>query len=165
TAGAFTGLLWERATFAGLPTVIGAARRAPARLRSRVALGLMSGSTNWPLREWARQQVSGHDWLQILQAGQAIGRHDSREWLSEVDVPTSAVVTMNDRIVLPERQLAMAGAIPEARLHESVRGHDVVLGQADRFVPPFLDAVGSVSARARHPARYRAQARVMTRTG
>jgi pimeloyl-ACP methyl ester carboxylesterase len=152
SAGSFTGLMWERATHAGLPALINAARLTPRGVRSRVALGLMSGSASWPLRDWARSQIVRHDWLQILQAGQAIGRFDSRDWLPEVDVPTSVVVTVNDRVVLPERQLRQAGAIPGARLHESAGGHNVVLAEPVRFVPPLLDALGSVSARRAHPA-------------
>jgi len=147
TAGSFTGLIWERATYAGLPALIGAARLAPARLRSRVALGLMSGADSWPLQDWARGQVIRHDWLQILQAGQAIGRFDSRCWLEHVDVPTSVVVTVNDRIVLPERQMRLADSIPGARLQEAAGDHDVVLTAPGRFVPPLLDGLGSVSAR------------------
>lgn len=154
TSAWFTGLVWERATFAGLPTIIGAARRAPERLRSRIALGLMSGSDAWPLREWARTQVARHDWVDILRAGQAIGRFDSRPWLGEIDVPTSIVATMNDRVVLLERQLRLARCIPAARLNESAGGHNVVLADAERlFLPPLMDALGSVVARAAHPAR------------
>jgi pimeloyl-ACP methyl ester carboxylesterase len=153
TAGSFTGLMWERATYAGLPAIIGAARFAPDTFRSRIALGLMSGSQSWPLRDWARGQMVRHDWLQILLAGQAIGRFDSRPWLGHVDVPTSVVVTVNDRVVTPERQLRLAASIPGARLNESVGGHNVVLAEPDRFVPPLIDALVSVTARACHPAR------------
>lgn len=156
TAGGFSGLIWERATFAGLPVLIGAARATPEALRSRVALGLMSGSASWPLRQWARSQIVPHDWLQILQAGHAIGRFDSYDWLAHVDVPTSVVVTVNDRIVPPERQLRLAASIPGARLHESVGDHNVVLAEPERFVPPLLEAIESVAARAGHPAGLRA---------
>jgi 3-oxoadipate enol-lactonase len=85
--------------------------------------------------------------MQILRAGQAIGRFDSRPWSGEIDVPTSVVVTVNDRLVAPERQMALAADIPAARLHESGGGHNVVLAEPRRFVPPLLDAVRSVSAR------------------
>jgi pimeloyl-ACP methyl ester carboxylesterase len=153
TAGSFTGMIWERTTFAGLHAVIGAARVAPAAVRSRIALGLMSGDRSWPLYDWARSQIVRHDWLQILCAGQALGRFDSRPWLGDIDVPTSVVVTVNDRLVAPERQMRLAAAIPGARLNESGGGHDVVLAEPRRFVPPLLDAVRSVSARrGRRPA-------------
>jgi pimeloyl-ACP methyl ester carboxylesterase len=160
TAGSFTGLIWERATYAGLPAIIGAARVAPDTMRSRIALGLMSGSESWPLYDWARSQIVRHDWLQILQAGQAIGRFDSHAWLGHVDVPTSVVVTVNDRTVAPERQMRLAASIPRARLHESAGGHDVVLAEPRRFLPPLFDALGSVSARGTHPGR-----RARSRTG
>ena len=167
TAEWFTGLMWERATYAGLPAILGAARAAPERIRSRIALSLMSSSEPWPLRDWARIQVARHDWLQILQAGQAIGRFDSRSWSPDIDVPTSVVVTMNDRIVLPERQMRLAASIRGSRLHEAAGGHDVVLGDPERFVPPMLDALASVIARASHPARVRQtpQLRVLADAG
>jgi 3-oxoadipate enol-lactonase len=155
SAGSFTGLIWERATYAGLPAVIGAARLAPETVRSRIALNLMTGDASWPLHTWARSQVVRHDWLQILQAGQALGTFDSRPWLREIDVPTSVVVTMNDRVVLPERQMRLGAAVPGARMHEVCGGHNVVLSAPERFVPPFLDAVDSVTSRACHPARHR----------
>jgi energy-coupling factor transport system ATP-binding protein len=35
----------------------------------------------------------------VLQAGRAIGKFNSREWIDEIDVPTSVVITMPDRVV------------------------------------------------------------------
>ena len=114
----------------------------------------MAGSDDWALRPWADDQVAEHDWVQILRAGRAIGRFDARRWLGEIDIPTTVVATLNDRVVPLERQLSLAAAIPGARVHESVGGHNVVLAEPERFIAPFLEAVRGVSAR-RHRCRRR----------
>ena len=152
TAAVFTGRLSERATFAAFPSAIAMARVLPAQLRLRAAMRLMAGSDSWELRQWACDQISSHDWVRILEAGQAIGRFDSRPWIRDVDVPTAVVVTLNDRIVVPERQLALAAAIRGARLNESRGDHSVVLSSPELFVPPLLDAVAGVRARLAPPS-------------
>ena len=37
-----------------------------------------------------------HDWRMVLEAGRAIGTFRSDDWLAEIDVPTSVIVTMTD---------------------------------------------------------------------
>lgn len=57
-------------------------------------------------------QVLSHDWAQILEAGRAIGRFDSRAWLPGVDVPVAMVTTLRDEVVPTQRQRAMAVKLP-----------------------------------------------------
>jgi len=149
TSAVFTGRPAERAAFAALPTAIAATRLLPERFRLRAAVRFMAGGDAWEFRTWALDQIAGHDWIRILEAGRAIGRFDSRPWIGEVDVPTGVVVTLNDRIVAPERQLALASAIRGARVNESRGDHSVVLGQPELFVPPLLDSISGVLARIR----------------
>ncbi len=83
----------------------------------------------------------------ILEAGKAIGEFSSSDWLHEVDVPTSVVVTMNDPIVPIRRQVKLFEWIPDAEVFRVDGQHDAVAARADRFVPQLVRAIESVAAR------------------
>jgi pimeloyl-ACP methyl ester carboxylesterase len=72
---------------------------------------------------WARSEVARHDVRHLLEAGAEIGRYDASEWLREIDVPTSVLVTEHDRAVPPSHQFAVAEAIRGARVHKLAGGH------------------------------------------
>ncbi|WHU47955.1 alpha/beta fold hydrolase [Gordonia sp. L191] len=76
--------------------------------------------------------------------GEGLGRFDSREWLAEIDVPTSVVVSVRDKVVEPERQQLLVDGIPGARRFDVDGGHACCVLGADKFVPEFLDAVDAV---------------------
>jgi 3-oxoadipate enol-lactonase len=86
-----------------------------------------------------------HDPRVILEAGHAIGNYDASKWIGEVDVPTSVLVTTEDRAIQPSTQYKMAEAIAGAEVHEAKAGH--VLCAREEFAPPLLAAVGAVAAR------------------
>ena len=83
---------------------------------------------------------------------EAMSRFDSRGWLAEVDVPTSVVVSVRDTVVQPERQQLLVDGIPDARRFEVDGGHACCVLGADRFIPPFAEAVRSVAERGARPA-------------
>jgi predicted alpha/beta hydrolase family esterase len=64
------------------------------------------------------------------------------------------VVTTQDQLVSPRRQLALAEAIPGATVHRVDGGHDAAVFGADRFVPALLDACASVASRTVSAGRY-----------
>jgi pimeloyl-ACP methyl ester carboxylesterase len=72
---------------------------------------------------WARSEVARHDVRHLLEAGAEIGRFNSNEWLREIDVPTSVLVTEHDRAIPPSHQYALAKAIRGARVHKLPGGH------------------------------------------
>ncbi|MEZ5210976.1 MULTISPECIES: alpha/beta fold hydrolase [unclassified Gordonia (in: high G+C Gram-positive bacteria)] len=82
----------------------------------------------------------------------AMAAFDARDWLGEVDVPTSVVVSTRDKTVPPERQRLLSGGIGGALEFPVDGGHAVCVLGAERFVPAFGDAVRSVLARTREPA-------------
>ena len=98
-----------------------------------------------------------HDWVlaefrqtspwAVGQAVAALGRHHSRPWLGRIDVPTAVVVTLRDRVLPPDNQVALARRIPGATIHTVDAGHASCVMAADRFVPAFLEAVTTVHAR------------------
>ena len=91
-----------------------------------------------------------HDPRSVLEAGAALGNYNAKRWIGEVDVPTSILVTTEDRAIVPERQLEMADAIPGATVHEMHDGHVACIKAA--FAPPLVAACDDVARRAVAPA-------------
>ena len=98
---------------------------------------------------WAIQEAALHDWRMVLEAGKEIGKFNSREWIGDVDVPTSTLITMRDKVVPVRRQVRLFESIPKAEAFRVDGDHDAVVANADRFVPTLLRAVQSVVERSR----------------
>lgn len=75
------------------------------------------------LSQWARSEMSRHDWRHLLEAGAELGRFDATRWLRGIDVPTSVVVTQRDAAIPAQLQHAMAQLIPNATVHTLDAGH------------------------------------------
>ena len=84
----------------------------------------------------------------VLEAGRAIGAFSSRSWLHEVDVPTSVVITMRDKVVPVRRQVRLFEAIEGAEAFRVDGDHDAIVANADRFLPILVRATHSVLERA-----------------
>lgn len=106
------------------------------------------------LHAWAMADFRSTSPWAVGQAVAAIGRHHSRPWLADIDVPTAVVVTNRDRVIPRERQLALAARIPGATVHDIDAGHASCVLQADVFVPAMVEATATVHARARDMARW-----------
>ena len=128
TSARFSGTVRERVLFgvaAGTSVMAGA---VPIDRLTRAALGRWN---DWRLRRggswWGLEEVARHDWEQIVEAGRAIGRFDSRRWVGDVSVPTAVVVTEDDDVVPVRRQLALAdrpaGRVGVARPRRPHRVH------------------------------------------
>ncbi|HUP69010.1 MAG TPA: alpha/beta fold hydrolase [Acidimicrobiales bacterium] len=150
TGRSFSGLdLGSRIYFSSLLGLSVAARVTPAPVRreltGRVIRRRLAGG-QWA--EWALAEMQRNDTSTILQAGWTIGRFRSHDWIGHVDVPTAVVVTAHDRVVHPDRQLRLAGAIPEARLITVEGDHSSCVTDPDLFVPGLIEACKGVAARA-----------------
>ena len=134
----------ERLNFLGLSGLATLARATPARARTWLSeqLYLQRKSRDW--QPWAVEQISSHDWRMVLEAGRALGTFSSIDWIGEVDVPTSVVITMRDQIVPVRRQIRLFEAIHGAEALRVDGGHDVVVADPDQFVPVLLRAMESV---------------------
>ena len=93
-----------------------------------------------------------HDPRSVLEAGAAIGNYTAKRWIGEIDVPTSVLVTTEDRAIVPERQLEMADAIPGATVHEHRRRPHRLHAPRLRPTPPRRPARTSPPAIASVPA-------------
>lgn len=97
------------------------------------------------IQRWAVGEMRRHDWRHVIEAGHAIGNYNAKRWIGEVDVPTSVLVTTQDRGIVPERQYEMAAAIPDAHVHELDDGHVVCVKPS--FGPAVAAACRDVAAR------------------
>ncbi|CAB4322984.1 MAG: alpha/beta fold hydrolase [Actinobacteria bacterium] len=100
-----------------------------------------------PLGQWALEQQKLNDFHTIVEAGHAVASFDSRDWVHEIDVPTSIVTTTDDTTVQPERQALLSDSIAGTEVFTVVGGHDVCATNPKVFVPPLVDACLAVGRR------------------
>lgn len=138
----------ERAWASGIEGLAWAARATPSVVRRRIADRMLLGRVeSSEVGMWARQELRRNDARSLAEAGRALARFSSREWIGEVDVPTAVVITERDLVVAPRRQHNLAAAIPGAVAYPVAVGHDGAVSTPDLFVPALLDACCDVAAR------------------
>jgi 3-oxoadipate enol-lactonase len=147
TAPYFAGRRNERRMMLGISGLAAVARMAPesAKVWAIEQLYLQRKTMQW--EPWAIQQAATHDWRMVLEAGRAIGGFSSSEWLPELDVPVSTVMTMRDQVVPLRRQVKLFEWIPGAEAFRVDALHDAAVASSDRFVPTLLRAIDSVVQR------------------
>ncbi len=147
TAAVFSKQRPERLSFLGLAGLASVARRTPDQARQWLTdqFYLQRKTSDWD--PWAVREASSHDWRIVLDAGTAIGRFSSVDWLGDIDVPTSVVVTMADRVIALRRQVMLFDKIPDAQAFRVDGDHDAVVARSDQFVPTLLRAIASVVRR------------------
>jgi 3-oxoadipate enol-lactonase len=132
------------------PIINMAGRIAPRRVIRRFARQWLSDAIQDPsIRDHVLSEVRSSDPVTVGQAAAAIARFDSSEWISQVDVPTSVVLTEKDRLVPATNQLAMADRIPGSVLHSIPGDHSVCVTRPGIFLPALEEACASVAERAR----------------
>jgi len=149
TAPYFRNSRNERIGFIGLTGMAALARLTPLQARQWLTeqVYLQRKTEQW--EPWAVQEASLHDWRMVLEAGGAIGRFDSREWLTGVDVPAAVVITMRDRVVPVRRQVRLFETIDSAEAFRVDGDHDSIASLPERFVPTLLRAVESAVERSK----------------
>jgi 3-oxoadipate enol-lactonase len=153
TTDRFRGTVAERAFHQGLEIAMlgtrGLSRSRTAVRAARSAAAALDLPVD-DIHDWAFAEFRRTSAWAMGQAVAALGRHHSRPWLSRIDVPTAVVVTLRDRVLPASNQVALARRIPGATIHDVDAGHAACVLQSERFVPAFLEAVTTVSARCRH---------------
>ena len=117
TAGHFNVHRSERLSFLGLGGLATAARLTPAQAHRWFTGQLYLQRKIDSYDPWAAHHASSHDWRMIAEAGRALGRFRSDDWLGEIDVPTAVIVTMNDEVVPLARQIKLFESIPDAEAY------------------------------------------------
>jgi 3-oxoadipate enol-lactonase len=138
----------ERLSFLGLTGLAAAARITPVQAHRWVGnqVYLQRKIDSWDA--WAVAQASAHDWRMIAEAGRELGRFRSDDWLGEIDVPTSVIVTMHDEVIPLTRQMQLFESIRDAEVYRVDGGHDAAVVQPARFVREATRATTSVIERA-----------------
>lgn len=149
TSAYFSTSREEKLSFLGLSGLAAVARLTPLQTRQWLTeqFYLQRKADQW--EPWAVEEASTHDWRTVLEAGRAIGHFSSREWISDIDVPTSTLITMRDRVVPVRRQVRLFEAIADAEAFRVDGDHDAVVANAKQFVPTLLRACRSVVERSR----------------
>lgn len=124
-------------------------RLAPERLRVRLSEQIVARRIDeTPIREWADDQLRQNDVRMLAEAGAALARFSSHEWIGALETPAAVVVTAADQVVPTHRQRKMAAALADATVHEVAGGeHSACVLQADAFRAALLDATASVAER------------------
>ncbi len=155
TSRDFRGRWHERVQFAGLGLVVTGLRLAPLPAVERLAEQLPQELADVTSRRWAFEELRRHDVRSVLEGAEALGRFSSRDWIGDIDVPVSVVVTSQDRLVPPRRQVKLASSIPTAVMHVVDGTHLAAGTEPDQFADALVDACRLVARRAtkrRRPA-------------
>jgi pimeloyl-ACP methyl ester carboxylesterase len=147
TAPYFAARRNERRMLLGLTGLATMARVAPegAKIWLTEQLYLQRKTMQW--EPWAIQQAATHDWRMVLEAGRELGNFSSTEWLADIDVPVSNVLTMRDQVVPLRRQVKLFEQIPDTEAFRIDGMHDAAVANADRFVPSLMRAIDSIERR------------------
>ena len=147
TAPIFAKSREERLGFLGLTGLATIARFTPTQTVDWITEQVYLQRKAEGLDQWAIEEMSGHDWRQILEAGKEIGSFNSLKWLSEVDVPTSVVITTQDQVIPPERQQRLLDLLRDVDVHLVDGGHNAIYAEQRTYVPKLVAACNSVYQR------------------
>ena len=148
TAKHFTPQQYPVLTRAILPGAVLGARIAPKLVLGQIIEGMVRDIPSPKIRDYVRKEMSGADPAALAQATRAVIRFSSRNWISNIAVPTAVVVTTRDKIVPTRRQYALAAAIPGAKQFEVDGDHFACADRQSDFVPELLAACDHVNAAA-----------------
>ncbi len=138
----FLGTPAERMASLFAPAVTAAARMNP--LLSALSFGMMGPSLlkglEGPARQFAQAELNRTSVTTVTAALQAVSNFTSHDWIGQIDVPVSVLVTTRDTIVLPARQRRLADAIPHATVFEVDGDHAVCLNNPEAFSAKLVEA-------------------------
>jgi len=148
TARHFTPQQYPVLTRAILPGAVVGARLAPKIVLGQIIEGMVRDIPAPKDKDYVRREMSGSDPAALAQATRAVLRFSSRNWASNIAVPTAVVVTTRDKIVPTRRQYALAAAIPGAKQFEVDGDHFACADRQTDFVPELVAACDHVNAAA-----------------
>ncbi|MFW2388184.1 MAG: alpha/beta fold hydrolase [Polyangiales bacterium] len=146
TAKHFTPKQFPVLTRAILPGAVLGARVAPKLVLSQIIDGMVRDISAPNVEDYVRREMSSADPAALAQATRAILRFSSRDWVSNISVPTAVVVTTRDKIVPSRRQYSLAAAIPGAKKFEVDGNHFACADTKTDFVPELVAACDHVNA-------------------
>jgi pimeloyl-ACP methyl ester carboxylesterase len=144
TARSFNGNRQDRLGFLALAGLARASRLTPAQARAWLGDQFLARRSR-RYESWALDEVMQNDWKAVLEAGVAIGRFSSRDWISTFDRPAAVVIPTRDHVVPPRRQERLLEAIPGAVGFHVDGDHDVCVAGPEQFMPALLAACHTVT--------------------
>jgi len=135
-------------TRALLPGAVVGARMAPKLVLGQIIEGMVRDIPEPKVRDYVRKEMAGADPAALAQATRAVLRFSSRNWASNIAVPTAVLVMTRDKVVPTRRQYALAAAIPNVRQFEVHGDHFACAIRSTNFVPQLLAACDHVHAAA-----------------
>jgi 3-oxoadipate enol-lactonase len=151
TARNYRGSGLESAFFRMLPPLLVplAVTSPPTLHASTLEAGLLrdleGGLVEGPeFSRWAMNELRMTSRKTTFSALSALGAFNSADWISEVEVPTSVVVTLRDKAIRTSRQRALAAAISHASVFEIDGGHVSLVTKADEFSQVMVQACDTV---------------------
>lgn len=132
-------------SYRGMEPAVARVPALAARVRAVQAARYLVRRVDADLRRWALAEQWRHDRATVYQAGLAVHGFDSTDWIGGVEVPHAVVVTERDVHVTPDRQRALAAALPAATVHPCDADHGECVRRDNRFVPALLEALEAVS--------------------
>jgi 3-oxoadipate enol-lactonase len=115
------------------PSAAGALLRWRIARHDRAVAWAQGGKQLHP--EWALKERALSHLAAFVEAGAELNAYDSSSWLPQLQVPAAVVVTLEDQVVAPWRQDAMASLLPRALRYEVAAGHDAVVAKPAVFLP------------------------------
>jgi pimeloyl-ACP methyl ester carboxylesterase len=110
-----------------------------------LGMALLGPMEDQATASWARSQLRRTTLATAVSAVQAVTGFTSHSWIGEVDIPVAVLVTTQDRVVPPRRQLKLAQAIPGASVCEVNGDHAVCVTAPQVFAAALLQACWSVA--------------------
>ena len=145
----FLGTPAERMVSLFAPAVTAAARMNP--LLFSLGAGMMASSLvnglDGEQRQFALTEMNRTSVTTVTAALVAVSNFTSHDWIGQIDVPVSVLVTTRDTTVPPARQRRLAEAIPHATVFTVEGDHGVCINDPARFGTKLLEAcVGAQTA-------------------
>jgi pimeloyl-ACP methyl ester carboxylesterase len=149
TACRFSSAERRRLGFLASPSLGALGRIAPRNAIRRMVFDWIADQIDDPeARQRVLSEVESSDPVAISQAAAAILRFDARDWVGEIDVPTSVVLTELDRMVRPQAQQSLADRLENVRVYRIAADHMACRTAPKLFVPALMEACESVVSRA-----------------
>jgi 3-oxoadipate enol-lactonase len=138
----FLGTPAERMASLLAPAVTVAARMNPLlyALSAGVLGPTLVNDLGGELRQFARAELNRTSMTTVAAALVAVSEFTSHEWIGQIDVPVSVLMTTRDTIVPSGRQRRLAEAIPHATVVMVDGGHAVCISDPARFSAKLLAA-------------------------
>ena len=143
TSDVFCDSMRDRALFAAATGAAAVSRSRSSKFAVQLLADTLARHRRLPASLGGR--ILSHDWAQVLEAGRAVGRFDSRAWLPGVDVPVAMVTTLHDEVVPTRRQRSMEMTLPLVARAEVVGGHCTCLQPNSGFVEAVVSMCRAVA--------------------